>query len=62
MRYRIAAKLDKMTAELHAKNPELKNRVISEYELELKLKSMKALLQASDEAFCASERAKQKKA
>jgi|LauGreDrversion4_2_1035121.scaffolds.fasta_scaffold1317368_2 hypothetical protein len=62
VRYRIAAKLDKMTAELHAKNPELKNRVISEYELELKLKSMKALLQASDEAFCASERAKQKKA
>ena len=60
VRNRISAKLKKLTAEMHAENPELKNQVISEYELELKLKRLKEMLQASDEAYCASLRAKQK--
>lgn len=62
VRNRISAKLQKMTAELFRQNPELKNRVVDEYELELKLKQLKALLQASDEAYCASLRATRKEA
>ena len=50
MRIKLARKFQKWNRQLLRENPELKNQVLTPYELELKLKYVKELLQARDEA------------